>query len=136
MELDDDAFVHCVRVNVLGSLHLVRAVYPHMRARRDGRIVNISSISSKNRGTLVRSDPGARRWGVAYAATKGATDSITQWIAREVRPDRIRCNAVRWPTSRSRAWGAETTSPTRSSTSVQLRALASDMAGFVTRAGV
>jgi NAD(P)-dependent dehydrogenase (short-subunit alcohol dehydrogenase family) len=95
MELDDDTFLRCMRVNVLGSLHLVQAVYPHMRARGDGRIVNVSSISSKNGGTLVRSDGGSRRSGVAYAATKGAIDSITQWIAREVGPDGIRCNAVR-----------------------------------------
>jgi 3-oxoacyl-[acyl-carrier protein] reductase len=95
MELDDETFMRCMRINVLGTLHLIQAVYPHMRARGDGRIVNVGSISAKNGGTLVRSDGGSRRSGVAYAATKGGIDSITQWIAREVGPDGIRCNAVR-----------------------------------------
>jgi 3-oxoacyl-[acyl-carrier protein] reductase len=92
MELDDATFTRCMNVNVLGTLHLIQAVYPHMRARGDGRIVNVSSISAKNGGTLVR---GSRRSGVAYAATKGGIESITQWVARELGPDGIRCNAVR-----------------------------------------
>jgi 3-oxoacyl-[acyl-carrier protein] reductase len=92
MELDDETFMRCINVNVLGTLHLIQAVYPHMRERGDGRIVNVSSISAKNGGTLVR---GSRRSGVAYAATKGGIESITQWIARELGPEGIRCNAVR-----------------------------------------
>ena len=82
-----------MRINVLGGLHLIQAVYPHMRARGDGRIVNVSSISSTNGGTLVRADEDFRRSGVAYAASKGGIDSMTQWIAREVGHEGIRCNS-------------------------------------------
>ena len=94
-ELDDETFMRCVRVNVLGSFHLIQAVCPHMRANGGGRIINISSVSGKSGGVLVRTgDGGSVRSGLAYAATKGAIDAITRWIARETGHDGILCNAV------------------------------------------
>ena len=44
---------------------------------------------------LVRSgEGGSVRSGLAYAATKGAIDAITRWIARETGHQGILCNAV------------------------------------------
>lgn len=94
LELDDETFMRCVRVNVLGSFHLIQAVYPHMRASGSGRIINISSISGKNGGARVREGAASVRTGLAYAATKGAIDSLTRWVARECGHEGIRSNAV------------------------------------------
>jgi len=94
LDITDDTFMRCISVNLLGYVHFIQAVYPHMRDRRDGRIVNVSSISAKNGGTSVRRDGHARRSGIAYAATKGGINSITWWVARELGNEGIRCNAV------------------------------------------
>jgi short-subunit dehydrogenase len=48
-ELEDrDASERLFRLNVFTPLHLIRAVLPSMLARRDGAIVNISSLSAIN----------------------------------------------------------------------------------------
>jgi 3-oxoacyl-[acyl-carrier protein] reductase len=94
LDLTDDMFKRLVGVNLLGYIHFIQAIYPHMRDRGEGRIVNVSSISAKNGGTSVRAHGGARRSGIAYAATKGGINSITWWVARELGPEGIRCNAV------------------------------------------
>lgn len=62
--------------NVFGTLNVLRAALPVLRAQRSGRIVNISSI-----GGFVGS-PG---WGV-YNSTKFALEGISEALAREVAP--------------------------------------------------
>jgi 3-oxoacyl-[acyl-carrier protein] reductase len=94
LDVSDDLFMRCISVNLLGCVHFIQAVYPHMRDRGDGRIVNVSSISAKNGGTWVGRDAAARRSGMAYAATKGGINSVTWWVARELGHEGIRCNAV------------------------------------------
>jgi 3-oxoacyl-[acyl-carrier protein] reductase len=94
LDMSDDKFMRCVAVNLLGYVHFIQAVYPHMRARGGGRIVNVSSISAKAGGATVRAGGAARRSGIAYAATKGGINSVTWWVARELGHEGIRCNAV------------------------------------------
>ena len=53
---------------------------------RGGAIVNLSSVAAKLGG------PG---WYVDYAASKGAIDTFTVGLAREVAAEGIRVNAVR-----------------------------------------
>lgn len=43
----------------------------------------IGSISSRYGGTLVSPDSESPRTGLADAASKGAIESMTRWIARE-----------------------------------------------------
>lgn len=64
--------------NVFGPLRVLRAVLPHMRSQRRGRIVSISSLAANPR-------LGIRLWGV-YAATKAALATITLELAKEVAP--------------------------------------------------
>jgi NAD(P)-dependent dehydrogenase (short-subunit alcohol dehydrogenase family) len=76
-------------VNVLGSFLCAREAVKRMSTRNGGAggaIVNLSSIAAK------LGSPGEY---VDYAASKGAIDSFTVGLAKEVGPDGIRVNAVR-----------------------------------------
>ena len=72
------------RTNVFGLLAVTRAVLPHMRRQRSGRILNLSSI-----GGYV-SSPG---WGV-YCSTKFAVEGLSEALAIELRPFGISVTAV------------------------------------------
>ncbi len=63
---------------------LCRAVAPHMRARKYGRIVNFSS------GTAFKGAPMMMH----YVASKGAIISMTRALARELGGDSITANAI------------------------------------------
>jgi NAD(P)-dependent dehydrogenase (short-subunit alcohol dehydrogenase family) len=63
-------------VNLDGLLNVTRAVLPSMRARRSGRILNISSVGG------FRAWPG---WGI-YSATKFAVEGISEAMHAELLP--------------------------------------------------
>jgi 3-oxoacyl-[acyl-carrier protein] reductase len=69
--------------NVLGLLLTTKAALPHFPVE-GGSVVNISSIVS----TLA---PAAA---AVYSSTKGAVDTITKSLAKELGPRKIRVNAV------------------------------------------
>jgi NAD(P)-dependent dehydrogenase (short-subunit alcohol dehydrogenase family) len=76
-------------VNVIGSFLCAREAVRRMSCRHGangGTIVNVSSAASR------LGSPGEY---VDYAASKGAIDSFTLGLAREVAQDGIRVNAVR-----------------------------------------
>ncbi len=75
-------------INVLGSFLCAREAVRRMSQRHGGQggaIVNVSSIASRL--------GGAGQY-VDYAASKGAIDSMTVGLAREVAQEGIRVNAV------------------------------------------
>jgi 3-oxoacyl-[acyl-carrier protein] reductase len=69
--------------NVLGLLLTTKAALPHFPAE-GGSVVNISSVVS----TLA--PPAAS----VYSSTKGAVDTITKSLAKELGPRKIRVNAI------------------------------------------
>jgi len=73
------------RVNVEGLIHATRAVIGSMRARRYGRIVNMSSVAAT--GTAL---PG----NAFYAATKAEVAILTKRFAMELGSHNITVNAV------------------------------------------
>ena len=76
-------------VNVVGSFLCAREAIKRMSTRNGGNggaIVNVSSVAAK------LGSPGEY---VDYAASKGAIDTFTLGLAREVGPEGIRVNAVR-----------------------------------------
>jgi NAD(P)-dependent dehydrogenase (short-subunit alcohol dehydrogenase family) len=77
-----------IAVNVTGSILCAREAVRRMSTKRGGSggaIVNISSIAVRT--------GGAGEW-VHYAAAKGAIDTFTIGLAREVAAEGIRVNAV------------------------------------------
>jgi NAD(P)-dependent dehydrogenase (short-subunit alcohol dehydrogenase family) len=76
-------------VNVTGSFLCAREAVKRMSTRHGGKggaIVNVSSIAAKLGGSGEYVD---------YAASKGAIDTFTLGLAKEVGPEGIRVNAVR-----------------------------------------
>jgi NAD(P)-dependent dehydrogenase (short-subunit alcohol dehydrogenase family) len=76
-------------VNVTGAMLCAREAVRRMSTKRGGSggaIVNISSIAART---------GAAGEWVHYAASKGAVDSFTIGLAREVATEGIRVNAVK-----------------------------------------
>ncbi|MBI4294509.1 MAG: SDR family oxidoreductase [Betaproteobacteria bacterium] len=70
-------------VNVVGPFQMCRAVAPHMKRAGRGAIVNISAAASVSGGGS----------SIAYAASKGALNTLTLSLARALGPE-IRVNAV------------------------------------------
>jgi NAD(P)-dependent dehydrogenase (short-subunit alcohol dehydrogenase family) len=71
-------------VNAMGPFLCIRAVSPHMRAQKAGRIVNITS------GTAFKGAP----FMLDYVASKGALMTMTRALAREMGPAFVTVNAV------------------------------------------
>lgn len=70
--------------NILPTVFFSREIIPHMKRRKAGKIVNISSHAIH--GIAARSS--------AYAAAKGAVSAMTAKLAIEVGPYNINCNAI------------------------------------------
>lgn len=81
--LSKDDFQNIYATNVIGPYQMTRAVAPAMKAAGAGRIVNTSSIA----GIMGNGSS------LAYAASKGALNSLTLGLARTLAPE-ITVNAV------------------------------------------
>lgn len=73
-DLDDDAVRAQLEVNLVAPARIARLVLPAMRGRRDGRIVNMSSI-------LGRMSLPLTAW---YCASKHALETVTDALRMEV----------------------------------------------------
>lgn len=83
MTLDD--WQRVMDVNLNGTLHFCRAVLPGMIAQGGGKIVNVSSATSKT---------PHRNAAPAYGASKAAVNYLTMHLAQEMAPHGIYVNAV------------------------------------------
>lgn len=82
-EVTEALFHRQFNTNVLGLLQASREAAKHFGAE-GGNIINISSVASQ------LGLPGTS----VYAATKGAVDTITQVLAKELAPKKIRVNSI------------------------------------------
>lgn len=81
--LSAEEFLNIYSVNVVGAYQMIRAVTPQFRSQGSGAVVNVSSISAITGGGS----------SIAYAASKGALNTMTLGLARSLAPE-IRVNAV------------------------------------------
>jgi NAD(P)-dependent dehydrogenase (short-subunit alcohol dehydrogenase family) len=79
-EMTPEEWARIVDTNLTGVFHCCQAALPHLKARRAGWIVNISSLAGKN--------PFAG--GAAYCATKAGLDAFSEALMQEVRYDGVR----------------------------------------------
>ena len=73
--LTDDQIIQQINTNLIGSIQVVRAVLPHLRAQGGGRILQISSYGGQVAGPG-RSLYHASKWGI-----EGFMEAITQEVA-------------------------------------------------------
>jgi 2-dehydro-3-deoxy-L-rhamnonate dehydrogenase (NAD+) len=83
-EQTDEEWQRIIAINMTGPFNFCRAVLPHMRGRRYGRIVNIASIAGKEGNPKM----------APYSATKAAVIAMTKSIAKEVASEGICVNSV------------------------------------------
>lgn len=84
LEVTEDEFDKVYAINVKSIYHVANIVVPIMRKNGGGSIVNIGSVAG------IRPRPGLT-W---YNSTKGAVNILSQSMAVELAPDKIRVNAI------------------------------------------
>ncbi len=87
-EADPEAIERVIEVNVKGTIWCCQEAVRRLSTRlggKGGAIVNISS------GSVTIGSPGQYVW---YAASKGAVDSLTLGLAKELATEGVRVNAV------------------------------------------
>jgi len=82
---DPDDWDKVLRINATGAYNTMYAVLPQMRARRDGQIINISSVAGARASEL---------GGVAYSASKFAMTALTTCVANEEKDRGIRVTNI------------------------------------------
>jgi NAD(P)-dependent dehydrogenase (short-subunit alcohol dehydrogenase family) len=86
MEIAPENYDAVLDVNLRGTLYMSQALIPHMRSRKQGSIVNMSSVSAQRGGGVFG--------GPHYSAAKAGILGLTKAMARELAPDNIRANAI------------------------------------------
>jgi NAD(P)-dependent dehydrogenase (short-subunit alcohol dehydrogenase family) len=82
---DLNSWKDVLATNVLGTMHMTQAVVPVMKAQGGGAIVNITSMAT------VKPHTGE----VGYAASKGAMNVASKYLAAELGEHNIRVNVAR-----------------------------------------
>lgn len=85
LELSYEDWQRVMNVNINGAFLCSKAVIPHMIERSYGRIVNITSIAGKM-GDITASP--------AYGTSKGAINTFTKSLARQLAAYNITVNAI------------------------------------------
>lgn len=84
LDVTEEEFDKVYAINVKSIYHVANIVVPIMRRNGGGSIVNIGSVAG------IRPRPGLT-W---YNSTKGAVNILSQSMAVELAPDKIRVNAI------------------------------------------
>ncbi|MEX2049196.1 MAG: 3-oxoacyl-[acyl-carrier-protein] reductase [Gemmatimonadota bacterium] len=84
MRMKDEEFDEVIAANLKGAFNFTRAVSRGMMKRRDGAILNITSVVG------LIGNPGQAN----YAASKAGLIGLTKSVARELASRNVRCNAI------------------------------------------
>lgn len=83
-DMSSEEWQEIFNVNLNGTFNTIKAALPYMLSKHSGRILNFSSVWGQNAASCE----------VAYAATKGAIESMTRSLAAELAPSGILINAI------------------------------------------
>ncbi|RYX93769.1 MAG: SDR family oxidoreductase [Comamonadaceae bacterium] len=86
MDVTADDYDLVTGVVLRGTLHMSQAVVPHMRGRKSGSIICMSSMSAEQGGGVFG--------GTHYCAAKAGVLGMARAMAKELGPDNVRVNAV------------------------------------------
>ncbi len=139
LDISSEEWDRLMAVNLRGPFECIKAVAPHMIARRSGRIINMAS------GTVFKGQVGF----LHYVTSKGGLVAMTRSLARELGQHNVILNAIAPGLTMSEAiaenpmWSGKASQPTVMSRALQrdqepqdllgaLIFLASDDCGFMT----
>ena len=83
-EVTEDDWDQTMSINLKSVFLVTRAVLPHMRAQKWGRIVNVSSGASMTGGSV----------GIHYSASKGGVDALSRAYTSRLVKEGITVNVV------------------------------------------
>jgi len=83
-DVTDDQWRRAFAVNVRGIFYCIKRAVPLLRAAGGGAIINVSTASART-GLPFRTP---------YIASKWAVEGLSSNLARELGPDKIRCNSI------------------------------------------
>ena len=84
VNLSDEAFDQAMKWNVYSTFYATRRALPAMLEKKDGRVINISSMEGKHGKPVF----------TAYTAAKHAVNGLTKSLAREVGEAGVTVNAI------------------------------------------
>lgn len=82
--MSDESWNKVINTNLNGVRNVISTVLPSMIEKRNGNIINVSSIWGSNAASCE----------VCYACTKAAIESLTRSLAAELAPCGIRINCI------------------------------------------
>lgn len=83
-DVTDEGWAADWELKVLGAIRMIRLVLPTMKAQRDGRIVNISTVGGK----------APRANSLPTSVSRAAGLNLTKSLANQLAADNIRVNAI------------------------------------------
>jgi 3-oxoacyl-[acyl-carrier protein] reductase len=92
LDIEEEDWDRVMAVNLKGVFNCSKAAARHMLKKREGRIVNLSSLIGKT-GRVIFGDPGTPSW-ASYAASKAGIIALTKSMAFEWAPFNVYVNAV------------------------------------------
>lgn len=84
LDITDDDWEHIMNINLNSVYFCSKEVLPYMLKRKEGCIINISSIWGETGASCE----------VAYSTTKAAINGFTKALAKEMGPSNIRINSI------------------------------------------
>ena len=122
LDILDEDIESVVARNLLSTMYVCKYVGQHMRERKTGRIVNVSSIA----GYVSTTE------GIIYAAAKRAVAHYTQCLADEMRPFGVNVNCIAPPSTKTARFFATREAPNQDGLNrLQTLAVPDDMADIV-----
>ncbi len=85
LDMKDSDLEFAIDLNVKAMIRTIRAVLPGMLERKDGSIINMSSVASSIKGVPNR---------FAYGVTKAAVIGLTKSVAADYVTQGVRCNCI------------------------------------------
>jgi NAD(P)-dependent dehydrogenase (short-subunit alcohol dehydrogenase family) len=89
-DLTDEVWDHVLSLNIGSIMRFCRALVPAMKARRYGRIVNVSSTVKEG----MFGPPGTIGARIPYVTAKSAIVGLTKQLAKDLGPHGITVNAI------------------------------------------
>lgn len=84
-DLSDDEWDHLLNINLKGTFFVMRAILPHMKEKKYGKVVLIGSLAGKMGGVYS---------GPHYVASKGGIHGLVKWAYKNAADSSVFVNGI------------------------------------------